>query len=86
VLAGVVAVEFGYGSGYVSAWLARRGARPVGVDIPACQLAIAQRLQGEFGVPFPLVQADAVQTSSAGQRRTHSSGNSGKSFLAVLVM
>jgi SAM-dependent methyltransferase len=58
-LAGVVAVEFGCGSGYVSAWLARRGARPVGVDISARQLAIAQRLQGEFGVPFPLVQADA---------------------------
>jgi SAM-dependent methyltransferase len=58
-LAGVVAVELGCGSGYVSAWLARRGARPVGVDVSARQLAIAHRLQGEFGLRFPLIQADA---------------------------
>jgi SAM-dependent methyltransferase len=49
----------GCGSGYVSAWLARRGARPVGVDASARQLDIAHRLQGEFGLRFPLVQADA---------------------------
>lgn len=58
-LADVVAVELGCGSGYVSAWLARRGARPVGVDVSARQLAVAHRLQGEFGLRFPLVQADA---------------------------
>ena len=58
-LADAVAVEFGCGSGYVSAWLARRGARPVGVDISARQLAVARRLQGEFGLRFPLIQADA---------------------------
>ena len=58
-LADVAAVELGCGSGYVSAWLARRGARPVGVDVSARQLAIAHRLQGEFGLRFPLVQADA---------------------------
>jgi SAM-dependent methyltransferase len=55
----VVAVELGCGSGYVSAWLARRGARPVGVDVSARQLAIAHCLQGEFGLRFPLIQADA---------------------------
>ncbi len=58
-LAGVTAVELGCGSGYVSAWLARRGARPAGVDISARQLAVAHRLQAEFGLRFPLVQADA---------------------------
>lgn len=58
-VAEVPAVELGCGSGYVSAWLARRGARPVGVDISARQLAVAQRLQDEFGLHFPLVQADA---------------------------
>src|SRR5580658_8381314 len=57
--AGVAAVELGCGSGYVSAWLARRGARPVGVDVSARQLATAHRLQDEFGLHFPLVQADA---------------------------
>jgi len=58
-LAGVAAVELGCGSGYPSAWLGRRGARPVGVDVSARQLAIARRLQGEFGLRFPLIQADA---------------------------
>ena len=58
-LADVAAVELGCGSGYVSAWLARRGARPVAVDVSARQLAVAQRLQAEFGLCFPLVQADA---------------------------
>jgi 2-polyprenyl-3-methyl-5-hydroxy-6-metoxy-1,4-benzoquinol methylase len=49
-LAGVAAVELGCGSGYVSAWLARCGARPVGVDLSARQLATAHRLQDEFGL------------------------------------
>jgi ubiquinone/menaquinone biosynthesis C-methylase UbiE len=52
-------VELGCGSGYVSAWLARRGARPVGVDVSARQLTVAHHLQDEFGLRFPLVQADA---------------------------
>ena len=34
-MAGAATVELGCGSGYVSAWLARRGARPVGVDVSA---------------------------------------------------
>lgn len=57
--AGAMAVEFGCGSAYVSAWLARRGARPVGVDISVRQLAVAHRMQDEFGLWFPLVQGDA---------------------------
>jgi len=52
-------VELGCGTGYVSAWLARRGARPVGVDLSTAQLATARRLQQEFDLPFPLVQANA---------------------------
>src|SRR5215470_12082320 len=58
-LAGAVAMEFGCGSGYVSAWLAQRGAQPIGVDVSARQLAVARRMQGEFSLRFPLVQADA---------------------------
>jgi SAM-dependent methyltransferase len=58
-LVGATAVEFGCGSAYVSAWLARRGARPVGVDISARQLAAAHRMQDEFDLHFPLVHADA---------------------------
>ncbi len=52
-------VELGCGTGYVSAWLARRGARPVGVDNSPGQLATARSLQAEFGLSFPLVLADA---------------------------
>jgi len=53
-LAGADAVELGCGSAYVSAWLARRGARPVGVDISARQLATARRMQDVFDLHFPL--------------------------------
>lgn len=52
-------VELGCGTGYVSAWLARLGARPVGVDLTAAQLATARTLQAEFGLGFPLVRAAA---------------------------
>lgn len=53
------AVELGCGAGYVSAWLARRGARPVGVDLSTNQLSSAAQFQREFGLDFPLVQANA---------------------------
>ncbi len=62
---GAVAVELGCGSGYVSAWLARRGARPVGVDVSGRQLATARRLQDEFGLHFPLLQGDAERVPLA---------------------
>jgi SAM-dependent methyltransferase len=55
------AVELGCGTGYVSAWLARRGARPVGVDPTPGQLAIASRLQAECGLRFPLVRGTGEQ-------------------------
>lgn len=58
-VADVAVVEVGCGSAYVSAWLARRGARPVGVDVSARQLAVARRLQDEFDLRFPLIQGDA---------------------------
>lgn len=58
-LAGKDTVELGCGTAYVSAWLARRGARPVGVDNSPAQLATARRLQREHGLDFPLLLADA---------------------------
>ncbi|GAA1760971.1 class I SAM-dependent methyltransferase [Streptomonospora arabica] len=57
--AGTAAVELGCGTGYVSAWLARAGARPVGVDVSAAQLDTARRMQRRFGIDFPLVLGDA---------------------------
>ena len=56
---GLDVVELGCGTAYVSAWLARRGARPVGVDVTPAQLATARRCQEETGIVFPLVEASA---------------------------
>jgi SAM-dependent methyltransferase len=60
-VAGLDVVELGCGTGYVSAWLARRGARPVGVDLSAEQLATARALQEELGPTFPLHQGNAEE-------------------------
>ena len=56
---GMDAVELGCGTAYVSAWLARRGARVVGIDNSSAQLATARRFQDEFGLTFPLLMAAA---------------------------
>ena len=58
-VAGLDVVELGCGTAYLSAWLARRGARPVGVDPTPAQLATARRCQAALGLPFPLVEAPA---------------------------
>jgi ubiquinone/menaquinone biosynthesis C-methylase UbiE len=50
-------VELGCGTAYVSAWLAKRGARPVGVDPTPAQLETAREMQREFGLEFPLIEA-----------------------------
>lgn len=59
-VAGLDVVELGCGTAYVSAILSRAGARPVGVDLSAEQLASARRCQHELGPVFPLVCADAT--------------------------
>lgn len=56
-LDGKVVAELGCGTAYVSAWLARRGARPIGVDPTPGQLRIAAEAQAEHGLAFPLVRA-----------------------------
>jgi SAM-dependent methyltransferase len=59
---GLDVIELGCGTAYVSSWLARRGARPVGIDNSPAQLETARRLQTEFGVEFPLHLGNAEQT------------------------
>jgi len=54
-VAGLDVIELGCGTAYLSSWLARRGARPVGVDVTPAQLATAARCQERFGLAFPLV-------------------------------
>jgi SAM-dependent methyltransferase len=58
-LAGRDAIELGCGTGYVSAWMARRGARVVGIDNSPRQLETAARLQVEHGIDFPLLLGNA---------------------------
>jgi SAM-dependent methyltransferase len=58
-LDGLDVVELGCGTAYWSAWLARRGARPVGVDLSPKQLESARRSMAEFGPEFPLIEASA---------------------------
>ncbi|HEX2465520.1 MAG TPA: class I SAM-dependent methyltransferase [Thermoanaerobaculia bacterium] len=55
VAAGMDALEDGCGTGYVSAWMARRGARVVGLDNSPAQLATAWQLRREHGVGVALV-------------------------------
>jgi SAM-dependent methyltransferase len=56
-VAGLDVLDLGCGTAYVSAWLIRQGARPVGVDPTPAQLATAREMQKEFGLEFPLVEA-----------------------------
>jgi SAM-dependent methyltransferase len=58
-VAGKDAVELGCGTAYMSAYLARRGARVTGVDPTLAQLETARRMQAEFGLEFPLIDAAA---------------------------
>lgn len=58
-VAGLDVLELGCGSAYFSAWLARAGARPVAVDLTPAQLETARRCQTEFGLRFPLIEANA---------------------------
>ncbi len=64
-LGGRDSIELGCGTGYVSAWLARRGVRSVGLDNSAAQLTTARELQDRFGLRFPLIHASAEQAPLA---------------------
>jgi SAM-dependent methyltransferase len=57
-VAGKDVLELGCGTAYLSAWLAARGARPIGLDLSAAQLNSAATCQSESGVSFPLLEAD----------------------------
>jgi SAM-dependent methyltransferase len=64
-VAGRDVVELGCGTAYWSAWLARRGARVVGLDNSPRQLATARALQREHDLVFPLIHADAERVPFA---------------------
>ena len=58
---GLDVIELGCGTAYVSAWLARRGARVVGIDASEAQLATARALQDEHDLHFPLILGNAEE-------------------------
>jgi SAM-dependent methyltransferase len=60
-LAGKDAIELGCGTAYVSAWMARRGAKVVGIDNSEAQLATARRLQREHRIELPLIHGNAEE-------------------------
>lgn len=62
---GLDAIELGCGTAYVSSWLARRGARVVGIDNSAQQLATARRLQQKHGLDFELIHGNAEDVPKA---------------------
>jgi SAM-dependent methyltransferase len=60
--AGKDVVELGCGTAYFGAWLARRGARVVGVDLTPAQIETARRMEAEFGYGMQFVEANAEET------------------------
>ena len=64
-VAGLDVIELGCGNAYISAWLAGRGAHPVGIDNSPEQLAMARRMQEGFGLDFPFHLGNAEQTPFA---------------------
>ena len=60
-MTGMDAIELGCGTGYVAAWMARRGANVVAIDNSEQQLATARRLQQQHSLQFPLIHGNAEQ-------------------------
>lgn len=58
-VAGRLVVELGCGTAHLSAWLARRGATVVAIDLTPAQLRSARQAQDRHGPAFSLVQANA---------------------------
>jgi len=52
------ALELGCGTAYVSAWMARRGARVTGIDLSERQLETAERLRQIHTLPIDLVHGN----------------------------
>jgi SAM-dependent methyltransferase len=58
-MTGMTAIELGCGTGYVSAWMARRGAVVTAIDVSEAQLATARRLATEHGVDIGFIHGSA---------------------------
>ncbi len=58
-VAGLDVLELGCGTAYFGSWLARRGARVVGVDVTPAQLETARAMRERCGLELELIEADA---------------------------
>lgn len=67
-MTGLDAIELGCGTGYVSGWMARRGATVTGIDLSSGQLATARRLADQHGADITFLEgnAEAVDRPDAG--------------------
>src|SRR5690606_20433707 len=61
-MTGMTAVELGCGTGYVSGWMARRGATVSAIDNSSEQLATATRLADVHGASIAFVHGNAEST------------------------
>ena len=61
-MAGMAAVELGCGTGYVAAWMWKRGAKVTAIDVSAGQLATARRLAGEHHANITFLEGNAEAT------------------------
>lgn len=62
-MAGLDAIELGCGTGYVSFWMTRRGARATGIDISAQQLATARTLAAAHKADITFIEGNAEATA-----------------------
>lgn len=60
------AIELGCGTGYVSYWMNRRGARVTAIDISTEQLATARHIAEEYGVDIRFIEGNAEKTGLPG--------------------
>lgn len=60
-MAGKTVLEDGCGTAYISAYIARAGGTPVGLDNSQAQLATARRMQLKHHLRFPLIHGIAEQ-------------------------
>ena len=56
------AIELGCGTGYVSGWMARRGARVTAIDVSPLQLKTARRLAAEHKAKITFIEGNAEET------------------------
>ncbi|MEM9576416.1 MAG: class I SAM-dependent methyltransferase [Pseudomonadota bacterium] len=61
-MTGLDAIELGCGTGYVSGWMVRRGARVTAIDMSVEQLTTARRLAADHGAEITFIEGNAEET------------------------